>query len=194
LNDTNQEPSLSGPGARKSSWSPGVIFGITAAHSKQSLLPRNHLLRSFSMNIANSFANLLMAALFLGQVAATADQVEIKFVVKEAEVEKATRALTLDKKTAERKTVYFFDTKDLSLFKQAGTSVILRARSTTGEQEGETTVKLRSKGRLKIEEEWMQKRRKGERLDRKFEKDQVVSKPAIESYSLAKRLPAAGNP
>ena len=135
------------------------------------------------MNIANSFANLLMAALFLGQVAAKADQVEIKFVVKEAEVEKATRALTLDKKTAERKTVYFFDTKDLSLFKQAGTSVILRARSTAGE-EGETTVKLRSTGRLKIEEEWMQKRRKGERLDRKFEKDQVVSKPAIESYSL----------
>ena len=55
------------------------------------------------MNIANSFANLLMAALFLGQVAAKADQVEIKFVVKEAEVEKATRALTLIKRPPREK-------------------------------------------------------------------------------------------
>ena len=136
------------------------------------------------MNIANSFANLLMPTLFLGQLAATADQVEIKFVVKEAEVEKATQALRLDKKTAERKTVYFFDTKDLSLFKQADTSVILRARTTAGENEGETTVKLRSKGTLKIEDEWMQKRRRGEMLDRKLEKDQVVTKSVVESYSL----------
>ena len=30
----------------------------------------------------------------------------------------------------------------------------------------------------------MQKRRKGERLDRKFEKDQVVTRSAVESYSL----------
>jgi hypothetical protein len=136
------------------------------------------------MNIANSSANLLIAALFLGQLAATADQVEIKFVVKEAEVKKATQALALDKNTAERKTVYFFDTKGLSLFKQAGTSVILRARTTVGENGGETTVKLRSKGPLELEDEWKQKRRKGEVLDRKFEKDQVVTKSAVESYSL----------
>jgi hypothetical protein len=40
--------------------------------------------------------------------------------------------------------------------------VILRARTSADEKEGETTVKLRSKGRLQIEDEWLQKRRKGE--------------------------------
>ena len=152
------------------------------------------------MKINYRFLLLLMVAFLEGGATVRAEDrtaegnIEIKFVVQAAQVEKALKALGLDAAEAERKTAYFFDTNDLSLFKQAGTSVILRARSTTGEQEGETTVKLRSKGRLKIEEEWMQKRRKGERLDRKFEKDQVVSKPAMESYSLAKRLPAAGNP
>ena len=45
-------------------------------------------------------------------------------------MEKAIEALGLDELRAEKKTVYFFDTKDLSLFNQAGTSVILRARTT----------------------------------------------------------------
>ena len=136
------------------------------------------------MNIAPSLAALLLAAFIQAQSLARADEVEIKFVVKEAEVEKALRVLALDKRAAERRTVYFFDTKDLSLFKQAGASVILRARTTQGKMEGETTVKLRSKGHLVIEEEWRQARRKDEKLERKFEQDQVVTKPAVESYSL----------
>jgi hypothetical protein len=135
------------------------------------------------MKIAHSIVVFLIVALVEGQPKALAENIEIKFVVKEAEVEKAMQALALDRRTPERKTVHFFDTKDLSLFKQAGTSVILRARTSAGE-EGETTVKLRSKGALQIEEEWRQKTRKGEKLDQKFEKDQVVTKPAVESYSL----------
>jgi hypothetical protein len=153
--------------AQTSHRSPGIIYS-----------------RASFMKIANRVVILLTAALLGGQLTGTADEVEIKFVVKEAEVEKAIQALALDKRTPERKTVYFFDTKDLSLFKQAGTSVILRARTTAGENDGETTVKLRSKGALELEEEWMQKRRKGEKLDRKLEKDQVVTKPAVQSYSL----------
>jgi hypothetical protein len=145
---------------------------------------RNHYSRATFVKIARDVVILLAAALFAGQLTATADEVEIKFVVKEAQVEKAIQALGLDAADAEKKTAYFFDTKDLSLFKQTGTSVILRARIIAGENKVETTVKLRSKGRLEIEEEWRQKRRKGERLDRKFEKDQVVTKPAVESYSL----------
>jgi hypothetical protein len=141
------------------------------------------------VKIADKVPILLMVALVQSQVAAAeerakAENVEIKFVVQAAQVEKALKALGLDAAKAEKKSAYFFDTKDLALFKQADTSVILRARTTAGEKEGETTVKLRSKGRLEIEEEWMQERRKGERLDRKFEKDQVVTKPAVESYSL----------
>jgi hypothetical protein len=136
------------------------------------------------MNIALSLATLLLSALLQAQSLAKAEEVEIKFVVKEAEVEKALRVLALDKGAAERRTVYFFDTKDLSLFKQAGASVILRARTTQNKTEGETTVKLRSRGKLVIEEEWRQERRKGEKLERKFEKDQVVTKPVVESYSL----------
>jgi hypothetical protein len=136
------------------------------------------------MKIAHSLVVFLIVVLVEGQRKAVAENIEIKFVVKEAEVEKAIQALALDRRTPERKTVHFFDTKDLSLFKQAGTSVILRARTSAGEEEGETTVKLRSKGALEIEEEWMQKRRKGEKLDQKFEKDQVVTKPAVEAYSL----------
>ena len=156
------------------------------------------------MKIGYRFLILLMVALLEGRATATAEDraaaenVEIKFVVQAAQVEKALRELGLGAAEAERKTAYFFDTKDLSLFKQAGTSVILRARTTAGEKEGETTVKLRSKGRLQVEEEWMQKRRKGARLDRKLEKDQVVTKSAVESYSLddkrSKRLSPAGNP
>ena len=142
------------------------------------------------MKIGYRFLILLMVALLEGRATATAEDraaaenVEIKFVVQAAQVEKALRELGLGAAEAEKKTAYFFDTKDLSLFKQAGTSVILRARTTAGEKEGETTVKLRSKGRLQVEEEWMQKRRKGARLDRKLEKDQVVTKSAVESYSL----------
>jgi hypothetical protein len=142
------------------------------------------------MKIDHRFLVLLMVALLEGRVEAraedrgVAENVEIKFVVQVSQVEKAIKALALDKRTPERKIVYFFDTKDLSLFKQADTSVILRARTNAAENEGETTVKLRSKGTLEIEDEWMQKRRKGERLDRKLEKDQVVTKSVVESYSL----------
>ena len=142
------------------------------------------------MKIDHRVLMLLMVALLEGRVAgkaeerAEADNIEIKFVVQVSQVEKAIKKLGLDKADAERKTVYFFDTKDLTLFKQAGTSVILRARTTAREDEGETTVKLRSKGTLEIEDEWMQKRRKGKRLDRKLEKDQVVTKSVVESYSL----------
>jgi hypothetical protein len=142
------------------------------------------------MKINYRFLLLLMVAFLEGGATVRAEDrtaegnIEIKFVVQSAQVEKALKELGLDAAEAERKTAYFFDTSDLSLFKQAGTSVILRARTTAGEKEGETTVKLRSKGRLQVEEEWIQKRRKGERLDRKFEKDQVVTKSAVESYSL----------
>jgi hypothetical protein len=142
------------------------------------------------MKINYRFLLLLMVAFLEGGATVRAEDrtaagnIEIKFVVQPAQVEKALKELGLDAAKAEKKITYFFDTKDLSLFKQAGTSVILRARTTAGEKEGETTVKLRSKGRLQVEEEWIQKRRKGERLDRKFEKDQVVTKSAVESYSL----------
>ena len=142
------------------------------------------------MKIAHDLVIFPIIALFSGQLTAraqervAAENAEIKFVVQAAQVDKALRALGLDDLRPEKKTVYFFDTKELSLFNQAGTSVILRARTSAGEREGETTVKLRSKGTLQIEDEWLQKRRKGERLDQKFEKDQVVTKPAAESYSL----------
>jgi hypothetical protein len=130
------------------------------------------------------FARSIIVVLIGGQLIAAAGNIEIKFVVKETQVEKATEALGLDKATAEKRTVYFFDTKDLSLFKQAGTSLILRSRMTKGKSKGETTVKLRAKGTLEIEDEWKQEARKGEKLDFKIEKDQVVTKPIVESYSL----------
>ena len=142
------------------------------------------------MKIARNVILLLIVGLCAGPLAAaardaaTAEDIEIKFVVKEAQVEKAIEALGLDKAPAEKKTVYFFDTEELSLFKQEGPSVILRARTTQGESEGETTIKIRSRGALEIEDEWMQKRRNGEKLDRKLEKDQVVTKPVVQSYSL----------
>ena len=130
-------------------------------------------------------AGNLIVFLIVGQLTAAAGNVEIKFVVREAQVEKATAALGLDKAGAEKRTIYFFDTKDLSLFKQTGTSVILRARTTQGENKGETAVKLRAKeGALTIEDEWMQRERKGKKLDFKIEKDQVVARPIIESYTL----------
>jgi hypothetical protein len=125
----------------------------------------------------------IIVFLIVGQLIAAAGNVEIKFVVKETQVEKAIGALGLDRASAEKRTVYFFDTKDLSLFRHAGTSLILRAR-TEGKSKGETTVKLRAKGALEIEEEWKQQVRKGEKLDFKIEKDQVVGKPLVESYSL----------
>ncbi len=133
-----------------------------------------------SMKIAGS----IIVFLIVGQLTAAPGNVEIKFVVQEAQVEKATGALGLDKATGEKRTIYFFDTEDLSLFKQAGTSVILRTRTTKGKSKGETTVKLRAKGTLQIEDEWKQEARNGEKLDFKIEKDQVVTKPIVESYSL----------
>ena len=142
------------------------------------------------MKVPHRFLVLAVVALLGSPVgvragdSAVAKNVEIKFVVRVSQVQMALQALGLDPAKAEKKTAYFFDTKDLSLFQQANARVILRSRTTAGDKEGETTVKLRSTGRLEIEEEWMQKRRKGERLDRKFEKDQVVGKPAVEAYSL----------
>jgi hypothetical protein len=136
------------------------------------------------MNIAPGSIIFLLVGLVGGQLTAAAGNVEIKYVVKEAEVETAMGALGLDKATAEKRTVYFFDTKELSLFKQAGTSLILRSRTKEGSSKGETTVKVRAKGTLEIEEEWKQEERKGEKLDFKIEKDQVVGKPFAESYSL----------
>ena len=56
------------------------------------------------MKIARDVDILLAAALFAGQLTATADEVEIKFVVKEAQVEKAIQALGLDAADAEKKT------------------------------------------------------------------------------------------
>jgi hypothetical protein len=136
------------------------------------------------MRIARNILVFLLVGLIGGQVTAAAGNFEIKYVVQEAQVEKAIGALGLEKATAEKRTIYFFDTKELSLFKQAGTSVILRSRTTEGSSKGETTVKLRAKGALEIEEEWKQEERKGEKLDFKIEKDQVVTKPFAESYSL----------
>jgi hypothetical protein len=136
------------------------------------------------MNIAPRIIVFLLVGLVGGQLAAAAENVEIKFVVKEAQVEKAIGALGLDKAAAEKRTIYFFDTKELSLFKQAGVSLILRSRTTEGSSKGETTVKLRARGTLEIEEEWKQAERKGETLDFKIERDQVVTKPFAESYSL----------
>ena len=142
------------------------------------------------MKVPHRFLVLAVVALLGSPVgvragdSAAAKNVEIKFVVRVSQVQMALQALGLDPAEAEKKTAYFFDTKDLSLFQQANARVILRARTTAGDKEGETTVKLRSTGSLEIDEEWMQKRRKGERLDRKFEKDQVVGKPAVEAYSL----------
>ena len=136
------------------------------------------------LKIAFRSVILLMFALLQGQLTARAenrdeaDNIEIKFVIKEAEVERAIEAHGPDKDEAEKRMVYFFDTKDLSLFDQAGTSVILRARITAGDRERETTVKLSSKEPLQIEDQWMQAKRNSERLDRKGEKDRVVTKPA----------------
>ena len=132
------------------------------------------------MKIAFSIILFLM----VGQLTAAAGNVEIKFVVQEAQVAEATGALGLDKATGEKRMIYFFDTKNLSLFKRAGTSVILRTRITKGKSKGEITVKLRAKEALEIEDEWTQEARKGEKLDFKIGKDQVVTKPIIESYSL----------
>jgi hypothetical protein len=142
------------------------------------------------MKTARNLVILLILALLQGQLTARdvdgddADNIEIKFVVKETEVEKAIEALGLDKATAEKRTIYFFDTKDLSLFEQPGPRVILRARTEEGEREGETTVKLRSKEPLQIEAEWLQEKRNGEKLVSKREKDQVVTKAVVHSYSL----------
>jgi hypothetical protein len=133
---------------------------------------------------AGNIIVFLIAGLFAGPLTATAGNVEIKFVVKTDQVEEAIEALGLDKAAAEKRTIYFFDTKDLSLFNQPNASIILRSRTTESKDKGETTVKLRAKGALQIEDEWKQKERNGEKLDSKIEKDQVVTKPIVESYSL----------
>lgn len=148
-----------------------------------------HLLRrccvqAWRHETAGNIIVFLIAGIFGGQLTATAGNVEIKFVVKTDQVKKAIGALGLDKAAAEKRTIYFFDTKDLSLFKQPDPSIILRSRTTEGNNEGETTVKLRAKGALEIEDEWKQKERNGEKLDFKIEKDHVVTKPIVESYSL----------
>jgi hypothetical protein len=130
------------------------------------------------------FVVFLIACVFAAPFTVTAEDVEIKFVVKTDQVAKAIEALGLDKAAAQKRAVYFFDTKELSLFNQPNASLILRSRTTEGNDKGETTVKLRAKGTLQIEDEWKQKERNGEKLNSKIEKDQVVTKPVVESYSL----------
>src|SRR5262245_11845693 len=100
---------------------------------------------------AGNIIAFLIACVFAGPLTATAD-VEIKFVVKTDQVEKAIGALGLDKAAAEKRTIYFFDTKDLSLLNQSNASIILRSRTTEGKDKGDTTVKLRARGTLEIED------------------------------------------
>lgn len=78
------------------------------------------------------------------------ESVEVKITVRPDEEDAAERALDLDADTAERREVYFFDTRDLSLF-DAG--VVLRARKCTGDDD-DSTVKLRPVVPSELPERW----------------------------------------
>jgi hypothetical protein len=70
---------------------------------------------------------------------ALAGNVEIKITVRDSEIARAERALGLTPVRAERRLVYFFDTRDLALF---GRGLLLRARQVQGGA-GDSTVKRR---------------------------------------------------
>ncbi|HYF34833.1 MAG TPA: hypothetical protein VD994_06030 [Prosthecobacter sp.] len=82
----------------------------------------------------------LAALLSLRQ--ASAQQVEIKFTILPADLDKAIQALDLNNQKFEQRTVAFFDTENRALF-NGSPSLILRGRS-KGAAEWETTVKLRA--------------------------------------------------
>jgi hypothetical protein len=81
-----------------------------------------------------------------------AERVEIKVTVLEKEEAKAIEALDLDTAKAQGRSIYFFDTPKLDLYR-AG--VVLRARQIEGEHD-DSTVKIRPVDPRTVNQEWFE--------------------------------------
>jgi hypothetical protein len=78
------------------------------------------------------------------------DAVELKVTVSEKNEEAAARAFKLNPKDGERRSIFFFDTEALALFKRG---VVLRAREVKGSKD-DSTVKIRPVDPKQITAKW----------------------------------------
>lgn len=81
------------------------------------------------------------------------DAIEVKVTVIERDETKALRELGLERDDAERRRIFFFDTRKLDLF---GNGVCLRAREMGGD-ESDSTVKIRPVGPERVADKWRKK-------------------------------------
>jgi hypothetical protein len=100
-----------------------------------------------------------------------AERVEIKVTVLDQEEGKAGQALGLDVARAEDRSIYFFDTPQLDLYK-AG--VVLRARQIEGAPD-DSTVKIRSVDPTTVDRQWVE----GFKLEADVVGDKVVRSASL---------------
>lgn len=89
--------------------------------------------------------------LFIPFTTAFADQVEIKIVASEHQTQKALHAFGLTMDESRKRLVFFYDTRDLTLYKKGA---ILRARRKDRDSEDDSTVKIRPLSPKQVDTEW----------------------------------------
>jgi hypothetical protein len=113
-------------------------------------------------------------------------KVEVKLTLKTAEIDRAIDAFGLDPAKATRRSIWFYDTADLSLFDRG---LILRSRRGSKRQ-SDTTIKIRPLGGGRVDSEWL------EQPGFKCEEDRVGERAISScSYSISRdpqEIDAAG--
>lgn len=121
---------------------------------------------------------LLIVALALASAGVvTAEEVELKLVVKEAQILEALRKFTQGKQ-GEVRNIYFLETNDLAL---SGKSIIVRLRENPGKRD-ESTVKLRGNEADELPDAEFPRTDNGE--ESKAEKDKVIGGREARSFSI----------
>jgi hypothetical protein len=128
--------------------------------------------------VTRSKGRLIFIFAFASTCLAIADErVELKFVVKAAEISEALRQFTKGK-PAEERNIYFLETGDMELARKG---IILRLREAPGKRD-DSTVKLRGKKAADLPDTEFPEGDNGE--ESKAEKDKVIGGKQAPSFSI----------
>ena len=115
---------------------------------------------------------------FISACLAIAEEVELKFVVKQSEISEALRIFTQGKQ-GEVRNIYFLETEEMALSRQGA---ILRLREELGKRD-DSTVKIRGRGASELPDAEFPLVR-NEKEESKLEKDKVIGGKEARSFSI----------
>ena len=127
--------------------------------------------------ILSKRAGLILAVTLVSACLATAEEVELKLVVKEEQIPEALRKFTQGKNGEERN-IYFLEMDDMELSRK---SIILRLRENPGKRD-DSTVKLRGNEAAELPDAEFPRTDNGE--ESKAEKDKVIGGKEARSFSI----------